>query len=62
MLTDIRGWDKDLCKRHRVIGQEVEGEIVLCVGIGIDDASHVDDESDRLEGDIVSAQGNNGSL
>lgn len=48
MLADIRCGDEDLCERNRVVWEEVECQIVLRVGVGIDDPCDVDNEADCL--------------
>ena len=49
MLRDIRSRDQHLGERDRVVGQEVELEVVLGVGVRVDDACDVDYEADRLD-------------
>ena len=48
MLADVGGRDEHLRERHRIVRQEVELQVFLRVGVGIDDARDVDDEADRL--------------
>ena len=53
MLTDIRSRNQDFGERDRVVGQEVELEVVLGVRVGVDDLGDIDDETDGQFGDIV---------
>ena len=48
MLGNIGGGDKDLGERDRVVGEEEEREEVLGIGVLVDDARDVDDETDGL--------------
>ena len=48
MLTDIGGGDEDFGEGDGVVGEEVETEEVLGVGVFVDDAGDVDDETDGL--------------
>ncbi len=54
VLADGGCWDEYLSKRHRVVGQEVELQVFLCVRVGVNDTRNVDNETDRLA-DGVSA-------
>ena len=49
MLANIRRRNENLGERNRVVGQEVELEVVLGVGVRVDDACDVDYEADRLD-------------
>ena len=46
MLTDVRRRDQHLGQRNRVVGQEVDLQVLVGLWVSVDDASHVDDESD----------------
>lgn len=48
MLTDVGRRDEDLGERDGVVGKEVKAEQVLGVGVLVDDAGDVDDETDCL--------------
>ena len=48
VLADVRSGDEDLCERDGVVGQEVEAEEILRLGVGVDDARDVDDQPDGL--------------
>lgn len=52
MLTDVGCGDEHLRERHGVVGQEVELQVFLRVGVSVDHARDVDDEADRLEGGV----------
>lgn len=49
MLTDVGRRDQNLSERDGIVGQKVKLEIVLGVGIGVNDASDIDDEADSLQ-------------
>ena len=48
MLTDIGSRDQDFGERDRVVGQEVELEVVLGVWVRVDLAGNIDDQADGL--------------
>ena len=56
VLADIRGRDEDLCEGDGVVGEEEELEVVLGVGVCVDDPSDVDDEANRQLGNVVCAR------
>lgn len=49
MLTDIGRGDQHLGEGDGVVREEVELQVVLGVGIVVDDACNVDDETDGLK-------------
>lgn len=49
MLADVGRGDEDLGERDRVVGQEVEAEEILGVGIRVQNAGGVDDQTDGLQ-------------
>ena len=53
MLADIRRGDEDLGEGHGVVGQEVDAEEVLRIGVDVDDTRDVDDEPDGQLRDVV---------
>ena len=48
MLTDVRSRDQDFGKRDRIVGEEVELEVVLGVWVRVDLAGNIDDQADSL--------------
>lgn len=48
VLRDIRSRDQHLGERDGVVGQEVDLEVVLGVGVGVDDTGDIDDQADGL--------------
>ena len=54
MLTDIGSGDDELSKRDRVIGEEVELQELLGIGVVVDDAGDVDNEPNGLVTNTVS--------
>ena len=48
MLADVRSRDQDFGERDRVIGEEVELEVVLGVWVRVDLSGNVDDQADSL--------------
>lgn len=48
MLADVRSRDQDFGERDRVIGEEVELEVVLGVWVRVDLSGNVDDQADGL--------------
>ena len=48
MLADIRRRDENLGKGNGIVWKEVDGQILLCVWILIQDSRDVDNEADCL--------------
>ena len=48
MLADVRRRDENLGKRNGIVWKEVDGQVLLCVWILIQDSRDVDDEADGL--------------
>ena len=62
MLADIGRGDEDLSERDGVVGQEVEAEEVLGVGVVVDDTGDIDDQADGLWSTDTEGQDTKGYL
>lgn len=56
-MRDVASWDQQFGDRHRIIWDEVDFQVILGVGVRVDNSSGIDDESDHQLGDVVSRSG-----